>query len=81
MRRSSDRGEVQIGETHVRVRLPAESSIAAAQILGWRCRKPGKEHVVLDRLVHRTDDEEIDGWVVSGAVTTEFIRFSTAASH
>ncbi len=74
MRRSSDRGEVQIGDTHVRIRLPAESSIACAQILGWRSREPGREHVVLDRLVHRLDDDAIDGWSVRGAVVTELCR-------
>lgn len=80
MRRSNDRGEIQIGETHVRIRLPAESAIASAQILGWRCREPGKEHVVLDRLVHRTDDDAIDGWAVSGAVTTELVRTGSGSS-
>lgn len=79
MRRSYDRGEIQIGETHVRVRLPAESSISSAQILGWRSREPGKEHVVLDRLVHRLDDDAIDGWSVTGAVTTELCRSGSPA--
>lgn len=74
MRRSSDRGEIQIGETHVRVRLPEETSICVAEILGWISRVPGKEHVVLDRVVHRREDDEVGGWRVSGAVATEIMR-------
>ena len=74
MRRSFDCGEISVGDSNVTVRLPDQSVIHAPVILGRITTDPDYEHLVLDRLVHRRDDTEVDGWSVFGAVVSELRR-------
>lgn len=51
------------------VRRRGVSRVSVAGILA-REVQDGTERVYLDRLLHRLDDIELDGWQVSGAIST-----------
>lgn len=65
--------EVRLGEGVVTIKRPNQSRLVTANILG-RETTSGREHVYLDRVVHRVHESEFEGWTVSGAVSTILVR-------
>lgn len=72
---TSDCGEVDLGETHVRIRLPKERAWRCAAILDRTVDPAGRVvGLVLDRNVHGWRHHTLGGWTATGALTTELSR-------
>ena len=64
---------IAVGEGVAAVKRRGTRSTTVAKILGT-VEADGMEVVCLDRLVHGIFETEMDGWQVSGAVTTLLAR-------
>ena len=62
---------VQVGDGVVSLRKSGQSQVTVANILGVDRDEAGAiKTIYLDRLVHRINLNEFEGWNVSGAVST-----------
>lgn len=64
---------VSVGDGVVTVKRQGTRKLVLAKILGT-LQADGLEMLCLDRLVHGITESEMDGWQVSGAVTTVLAR-------
>ncbi|WP_434034742.1 hypothetical protein [Cupriavidus sp. a3] len=64
---------INIGEGMATIKRRGTRSTTVAQILGT-IEVDGMEVICLDRLVHGISESEMDGWQVSGAVTSVLAR-------
>lgn len=60
---------VHVGDGVVVIRRKGSSAPAVAKILGSEDRD-GRTHLYLDRLVHKAYENELGGYVVSGAISS-----------
>lgn len=66
-------GTISIGTDSVVHRSQNSTNATVAKLLGREVRD-GLEIVYLDRLIHETHHSELDGWALSGAISTVLQR-------
>ncbi|MDW3683218.1 hypothetical protein RA280_15950 [Cupriavidus sp. CV2] len=65
--------KVSLGDGIVTVKRKGTQRLVIANVLGT-VEADGVEVIYLDRLVHNHYENEMDGWMVAGAVTTLLSR-------
>lgn len=67
---SASEGTLTLTDTHATLRRKRSSEATVARVLGEDCGSDGARIVYLDSLIHHHEGEELDGWTLSGAIST-----------
>ena len=75
MAKSSDNAEIVFGDGVAVIKRRGISHSTVANVLGAESDTKSRiSRVWLDRVVHNTNDATLDGWHVSGAISTVLTR-------